>query len=1526
MLTLSSRPLPTGFKAALCALVGFIFCLAVLLCLIVQPVYAQDAGISEQAKAIAAQYGVDPDVVQQMLDASIPAELIDLAMIEEFLLPPAGNPFSSADVAPLLAPAQVLTQEVVLESCSSQNFPYVFLNISVRENGSPVLDLASSNFQCSENGFQQSNDFTVTPPQLGGGVRMADIVFLIDTSGSMGDEIAGVRQNVSDFAQSLNLSDVDFRLGLVQFGNSSGPNPGLFNGGNLTADVPLFTSFIDTLRANGGYEPGFLAIRMAIQGFNFRPGAQKVFLMITDEDSDDRDKQTTLDLLQANDVTVHVAANCSQGYSQSDYCDTTSVRAATGGILFGIVGPYDQILDEISERTASTYVLSYSSSNPTYDGANRSVVCSVTTPAWTESVACSYTPGAEPQITLTTATLELNKKALGEGTSPVIAVQVVDNVPPGVQSVTLHYRTTGSGFAYQSAPMVLAGNNIYTAAIPSVTQPGVNYYVRATDGQLTSQLPAQDPGEQSFQISVLPNVKPAISHTPLAVAPKEANINLTATITDKTNSVVAVELRWKYANELIYRRQPMSAGVDDLYTGIIAGANVRNDIEYYIAAVDDLGVRNSSGDADNPHFITVADFSGMTISFTTSRIVHFGEKARVTTRVTRNGSTWNTLKIGYEVLSGPNVGMTEADKRGFCITIFGWQGPCIPGPTGELVWQYPYDGSKGIGRDEIRAYADINENGSYDQGEPFATGSLNWYEHVTYGALGDSYSSGEGVGDYIDGTDEGNGKNVCHRSKKAFSQLLAPYPYDERMVKVKGTAVTFLACSGARTPHIIGNDAELGLQDGEAGNGSGPSGMDEPFQSSSLEATDVTQGVELVTISIGGNDTRWPEVLKWCLFETNCRNYTVEGTGKLLPDWIDAQIAIVESRLRVTLQKLKGNSPDAALLLVGYPPMFPRTEAEQKCGDLANPVWGLPGLFAPNDNWSPDEQNMLRTAVDKLNDKLAAVAAELEINFIDPRDKFAGHEVCGSKGAYIFELFSDLMKMNGQSKSFHPNEEGQKAYQAVVEEYLKQQIVAGAPLNKAGMPLRPASAATSAQPQSPSTALTSQEIAAIEAVQFVGLEIEETALFCDATYGSLSGGAVRIWETGLAPGSSVKLELKMAGLDDLLLPSAIVDANGRFEATITLPQTFATTVFSIIAIGAAPSGNTLVAITDLLLLYAQQPPCTGDDTATTQIERAVAIDVLANDSAGAAPLDPSTVAIVAQPDHGTVRIDVTSARPVYEPSLGFFGEDSFVYHVCDQIGVCAEGFVKIGIDAGCTITGTEDADMLVGSDGADVICGLGGDDLIDGGAGNDVILAGSGHDSAYGGPGDDRVFGGTGENVVAGGDGVDLVVPGSSALLTDESETKIPSSINALLTAGVAGAVHNPEPQPNAPYGVYMVTLTFTNTTDMTLASPFFRVTTLTQNNFLSNSDTGPSGAGAVKSVAPADLGPNGILDGGESFSVTLEIGIVTPRGFNLALDAYATLLEADAPPAGASEGFQFVFGEESLQLVQPLYLPAIIR
>ncbi|WWW35738.1 Ig-like domain-containing protein [Stenotrophomonas rhizophila] len=87
-----------------------------------------------------------------------------------------------------------------------------------------------------------------------------------------------------------------------------------------------------------------------------------------------------------------------------------------------------------------------------------------------------------------------------------------------------------------------------------------------------------------------------------------------------------------------------------------------------------------------------------------------------------------------------------------------------------------------------------------------------------------------------------------------------------------------------------------------------------------------------------------------------------------------------------------------------------------------------------------------------------------------------------------------------------------------------------------------------------------------------------------------------------------------------------------------------------------------------------------DDAVTMETTAPVQIDVLANDSARSAPLDPASLQVVTAPTHGTVQC--ANGLCSYTPAAGFAGTDSFRYRVCDAsipTALCAEANVAVTV-------------------------------------------------------------------------------------------------------------------------------------------------------------------------------------------------------------------------------------------------------
>ena len=80
------------------------------------------------------------------------------------------------------------------------------------------------------------------------------------------------------------------------------------------------------------------------------------------------------------------------------------------------------------------------------------------------------------------------------------------------------------------------------------------------------------------------------------------------------------------------------------------------------------------------------------------------------------------------------------------------------------------------------------------------------------------------------------------------------------------------------------------------------------------------------------------------------------------------------------------------------------------------------------------------------------------------------------------------------------------------------------------------------------------------------------------------------------------------------------------------------------------------------------PPLANNDTATTNQNTAVVINVVGNDSDSDGTLDPTSVTIVSPAGHGTTSVNPTTGMITYTPAASYTGPDSFSYRVKDNLG------------------------------------------------------------------------------------------------------------------------------------------------------------------------------------------------------------------------------------------------------------------
>jgi ELWxxDGT repeat protein len=112
-----------------------------------------------------------------------------------------------------------------------------------------------------------------------------------------------------------------------------------------------------------------------------------------------------------------------------------------------------------------------------------------------------------------------------------------------------------------------------------------------------------------------------------------------------------------------------------------------------------------------------------------------------------------------------------------------------------------------------------------------------------------------------------------------------------------------------------------------------------------------------------------------------------------------------------------------------------------------------------------------------------------------------------------------------------------------------------------------------------------------------------------------------------------------------------------------------------------------VAGTHILVNLSNVAPIAGNDSASSENDAPVTIDVVANDSESGGTIDTTSVLIVSNPAHGSASV-TGSGSMIYTPVAGFAGSDSFTYTVKDVQGALSNvATVTVTVTAAASSSG-----------------------------------------------------------------------------------------------------------------------------------------------------------------------------------------------------------------------------------------------
>lgn len=171
----------------------------------------------------------------------------------------------------------------------------------------------------------------------------ADIVFVVDNTGSMAPTQTEVATNLSSFISSIAAGGTnDIRMGVLEyFDNTLSVKD--FSGSEWTSDPAAVESQLLALAAtnSGGTEKTMTALQTVMGSYGFRPNGAtsqvKNVILITNEDADDKVLQgATLAALQGAGIRVHAVYNYA---SPGAVTDLDPLVTGTGGTSINLASP-----------------------------------------------------------------------------------------------------------------------------------------------------------------------------------------------------------------------------------------------------------------------------------------------------------------------------------------------------------------------------------------------------------------------------------------------------------------------------------------------------------------------------------------------------------------------------------------------------------------------------------------------------------------------------------------------------------------------------------------------------------------------------------------------------------------------------------------------------------------------------------------------------------------------------------------------------------------------------------------------------------------------------------------------------------------------------------------------------------------------------------------------------------------------------------------------------------------------------------
>lgn len=499
----------------------------------------------------------------------------------------------------------------------SDQFPKISVYATAIKGGQYATGLTRNDFLLSEQSTLESSpaieyitDFTEqTGSGTGSGITFC-LVF--DISGSMcGSRLANAKLAATDFMNNCQSND---RGSLVSFDDVANIVKSV-NWVNSDANRNGIYDIIESINSLtcDGSTAVYDGTGLGLQTLTQEPQPKAIIVFSDGETNSDRNYSLTSIIDSADNQGVKLYT-IGLGIDNQNMKD---MAANTGGEYYyaPTAGDMAAIYSTIAGDLRSQYVMSYTSHNSTYDGTTRTVRLTNDNITGQQDYIVNY----KPVIHLDNTTEQLSNSSQIYGQDLTISGTITDMDAVNQNLNTkLWYRHVGSSTSFSSVNLTLtsmgSGSYAFSGIIPGtiVKEPGVEYYLYATDGLLETYSPFNYQ-TVPYSIPVIANYGPKITHTAISESCKDQSITITATVADQNvdDTISRVELFYREHNNFqttpYYTLEMTLSGTSQYSVNIPSTLVSDAGVDYFIAAWDSNAVRTDHGSSFNPHYIDIIE-------------------------------------------------------------------------------------------------------------------------------------------------------------------------------------------------------------------------------------------------------------------------------------------------------------------------------------------------------------------------------------------------------------------------------------------------------------------------------------------------------------------------------------------------------------------------------------------------------------------------------------------------------------------------------------------------------------------------------------------------------------------------------------------------------------------------------------------------------------------------------------------------------------------------------------------------------